>query len=307
MKKTIAITVVAIFLIIPLEKVKGQSSTVITSAESPSVNVLTGVHAKLSVGHFGIIGMLLPIPLSFFEFPIEPQWLRRFEWFVELRPQWQLFDQKMTTETSSWDGVENREYNSHRFIALGSYGFDVRIIGNNYLRSGASGAIINQRAVLRGARLGYVRKQNLSERARIDLSALLVIEYQDLLFPPSGDDINPFFISYNGLMFSARFNYEIARNLSVGVHLGYTRRFSTWASVENVEAITIPNLIDFSVGLHYHIYPRQIGRRSAETNHRPRQQRVSPHQRALPCPPGQVRHQRSWDRPPSIFNHPSGR
>jgi len=38
----------------------------------------------------------------------------------------------------------------------------------------------------------------------------------------------------------------------------------------------------------------------------PRQQ-VSPRHRALPCPPGQMRHQRSWDRPSSVFNHPSGR
>jgi len=35
--------------------------------------------------------------------------------------------------------------------------------------------------------------------------------------------------------------------------------------------------------------------------------RASPRNRALPCPPGQMRHNRSWDRPSPIFNHPSAR
>jgi len=34
---------------------------------------------------------------------------------------------------------------------------------------------------------------------------------------------------------------------------------------------------------------------------------VSPRHRALPCPPGQMRHNRSWDRPTSVFNHPTAR
>ena len=46
--------------------------------------------------------------------------------------------------------------------------------------------------------------------------------------------------------------------------------------------------------------------RQARQQRTPRQQ-VSPRHRALPCPPGQMRHQRSWDRPSSVFNHPTAR
>ena len=37
------------------------------------------------------------------------------------------------------------------------------------------------------------------------------------------------------------------------------------------------------------------------------QRQARPAHRGLPCPPGQMRHNRSWDRPSPIFNHPTGR
>ena len=292
MRKIIITVIATIFMIAPFEKVVAER---IISSNNPTVNVLPGGSVKLSFGPVGPIGILafplIPVA-TFVEVPFIPPSFRRFEPFAELTSQWRLFDESITIETSVGT-AEERNLSELRFILVGLLGTDFRITDKNYLRLGVGSAFRGYGGTGFLFMAGYVRKQNLSERTTVDLQALLVGGTQSrFLLHTSG---------YAGVMLGARLNYELFSNFRVGVQLGYTGFFSIilphYATV-STDAIT-RNFIDLTVGIHYH-----IGRGQQQ---RPPRQRVAPHQRALPCPPGQMRHGRSWDRPSSVFNHPSGR
>jgi hypothetical protein len=96
-----------------------------------------------------------------------------------------------------------------------------------------------------------------------------------------------------------RLNYNINENLKLFFFFLYLAKLrDSYRSIilQNV-AETTRNIATISVGLHYRIQlPVQ--------DIHPRQ-RVAGRNQALPCPPGQIRHQRSWDRPSNVFNHPS--
>jgi len=276
MRKIIITVIATFFMIAPFEKVKGQSQIVITSANFPTVNILTGANAKLSLG------------------------LWRFEPFMRYGVLIQLFEERVEYEYSvSYSG---------RFAIASNpkFGLGFRITERDMVRFGMT--IIEPMSGLGYVHfsLEYVHKRNLSERTSLDLFGGIV--YSGSSWGGRG------WFEYSGVEFGVRWNYEIVRNLNFGIRLAYTR-FLSWSAksanhwrgeVVNADIFidnVTRNLIDFSIGIHYHLGRRQ----QQQAPQRPPRQQVSPRHRALPCPPGQMRHNRSWDRPSSVFNHPTAR
>jgi len=295
MRKIIITVIATIILIAPLEKAKGQDSF-ITSANFPTVNIHTGINAKLSFG------------------------LWRFEPFVGFGYYFQVFEERMTIEGmgSGWDGtpslLQTEDY-SERFTGFPmlSFGMKFRITDRNRIKIGhmtaPSGGWLFEQTYL-----GYIHKINLLQRVSLDLSVRYGL-YWGALFDGEADWNDspalgsvgrfPFPFYYQFINFGARLNYEIVRNLKLNVQLGYTRRYNVSESwhmyghdmldwrIENTsgERLFTRNLIDFSVGIHLHLgrqrqQPQQIAQRQ------PRQ-RVAPSRR----PTHRVA--------PSTFNHPT--
>jgi len=288
MRKIIITLIATIVMISPFEGANGQrltNETNITSAYFPTVNVLTGVNARLSIR------------------------LWRFEPFVQFGAFLQMFEERMAEEwwcERCWEGADywvREEYHLPRFAnkLITNIGTDFRITDSDRIRIG-----VRTEEITGIARpyLGYVRRQVLSQRISADLFLYTTIPFTD-----GGSAVFGFL--YNAVTAGIRLNYEIVRNLKLNIELDYTKRYNIrhWSrtiALNNIsgERLTTRNLIDFSIGIHYHI---QFGGRPQQTPQRPPRQRVAPHQRALPCPPGQMRHLRSWDRPSSVFNHPTAR
>ena len=310
MRKIIITFIATIVLIATFEKAKGQRTTqaVATSANFPTVNVLTGVNAKIS---FGI-------------------W--RFEPFIQYRVHLQMLEERITIETmtiESWGGVEHSTvtHYSSRFDngSILNFGMRFRITDNDRVKIGHKSSGHNSFSRLGSqfwmeSYLGYIRKINLSQRKSLELSASHALNWRPLipdrgLYKRSNGHVNfsGYRFEYLFVSIFGRLNYEIARNLNLNVQLSYTRRYRVrdeivahvggW-TMENIsgERFITRNIIDFSVGIHYH-----FGGQQQQAQQRPPRKRVAPHQRALPCPPGQMRRNRSWDRPSSVFNHPSAR
>ena len=321
MRKIIITVIATIVLTASFEKAKGQwqEQTVITSADFPTVNVLTGVNTKLSVG------------------------IWRFDVFAQIGGYLQMFEERMMME-GAWLGEDGtlrfsrNEFHSPRFerTAILDYGIGFRVTDRHRVKIGLMGMpfkIIMTNAMLgsiqgitnaspdgivqqlydrghdwRKFYLRYSYGINLSQRVRLDLNVQYGTTFEN------GSDTWARFGSYNILFqhisFGTKLSYEIARNLKLNARLRYTRRYSvrgvSWRPlIENIESIFTRNLVDFSIGIHYHIPIFGVQHQQAQP--RPPRQRVAPHQRALPCPPGQMRHGRSWDRPSSVFNHPKAR
>ena len=129
-------------------------------------------------------------------------------------------------------------------------------------------------------------------------------------------------MTIRGIRLGAKFRYSISSNFKIEAGVAYLHKQDTRFSIRSNEfeamsrgelvdffeigySLITPHIIKASIGIHYRIPIRRWETQQA-VQRQPRQ-RVAPHQRALPCPPGQMRHNRSWDRPPSVFNHPSGR
>jgi len=309
MRKIIITVIATFFLIAPFEKAKGQwqEQTVITSADFPTVNVLTGVNARLSFGFW---------------------W---FELFGEIGQCFQVFEEQMTTETwgwSSWIGnwqLSNRtEYYSPRFQSMPSvnFGMKFRVTDRDCIILGYSGNfLLSWHRVFNWSHhfyLGYIRRENLSQRTSIEFSVLYTpsrslwswLEGDSWGFGGLGSRTS---FLLGAMDVGVRLNYEVVRNLKLNVQLGYVGRFNVRQSTsweiyaENVsgERLLTRNFLNLSVGVHYHF--QIFGGQQQQAPQRQPRQRVAPHHRALPCPPGQMRHGRSWDRPSSVFNHPSGR
>ena len=308
MRKIIITVIATIFMIAPFEKAKGQwqEQTVITSSDFPTVNVLTGVNAKNS---FGI-------------------W--RFELFGQVGQYFfQLFEESMVLEPSG--GIHLPRFD-HRTIL--DVGMCFRITDRNRIKMGWTmfwgGRLDNARTYHRAdgtlyrriynahlldrLYLGYIHSINLFQRISLDLSVLYGTGTFN--FGLASTNVRG---TYQFINFGTRLNYEILPNLKLNVQLGYMGRHrvrygwrSLWRITESTnneispilrnisgERVLTRNIINFSIGIHYHI--PIFGVPQQQTAPRP------PRQRALPCPPGQMRHQRSWDRPSSVFNHPSAR
>jgi len=289
MRKIIITIIATFFIIAPLEKAKGQTQTM-TSADFPTVQVLIGTNAKLSFG------------------------LERFDLFLEIGQFLLLFQERATIRTTRmWEGGETTfgEYYTPSFFNMWAFrpalGFS--ITERDIVRVTATSTanqfvdIFNYEWDFR-VFLEYIRRQNLSQRTRINLSAGIIYAFWASCFYFRTH-------SYLGARTRAKLDYKLTPNLKLNVQLGYTRTVnvgqSFWRhrSMESLETFLTRNIFDFSVGIHYHI--PLGGQQQQQAQQRPPRQRVAPHQRALPCPPGQMRHQRSWDRPSPIFNHPSGR
>ena len=291
MRKIIIAFIITIFMIAPSENVKGQWQSIITEAHFPTVNVLTEINTKLSFG------------------------IGRVELFGQFGLYFQTFEDKVTIETWNFEGLHQRlELHTQRFAPMEiiNAGIKFRItdkdriilgykISDNILR-------LSGNLLLRQSYLGYIRRENLSQRMNVELSLLLNPGWSFL------GNLSSSIRSLGGYgrggfaAFGAGLNYELVRNLNLNLRLKYTRwynvRHPQWLEVVTTERHFTYNFINFSIGIHYHI-PLFGGQQQAPQ--RPPRQRVAPHQRALPCPPGQMRHNRSWDRPSSVFNHPTAR
>ena len=292
MKKTIITIVTTIVLITSFEKAKGQDWEVV-SADFPTINILTGANARLSFG------------------------LGRFEIFGQIGQYLKLFEEQMTMErlrcTLDVCSIEERHL-SLRFANAVNGGAIFRVTDRNLVILGYTICLHRYLRLNVGSQfgyiyLGYIRRENLSQRMDIELSALLTPPAWWFLGNVSG---SARWGAYGVVTAGARLSYEVFSNFHLTMQLAYSRKFSVkterWLRnrlvVPNPDDIITRNLIDFSIGVHYHI-PIFGGQQQAQQ--RPPRQRVAPHQRALPCPPGQMRHLRSWDRPSSVFNHPTAR
>ena len=315
MRKIIITVIATIVLIAPFEKTKGQEQWEyrVVSADFPTTNILTGATGKLSLR------------------------LWRFEPFVQFGAYLQMFEERMTTETwhytQNWIPPQNPwgnpeyywdwglflrdEIHSPRFQSMATYNIGVkfRVTDRDRIMLGFTSNNFGgnlYRLSFYDLYLGYIRRENLSQRLSVELSALFASPSWGGIMVEESWGFSRFRHSfvYGFVAVGAGLNYEIFPNLKLGVQLKYTRRFDVrffdFERSKNTsgERLLTRNLLDFSIGIHYHI-PIFGGQQQAQQR-QPRQ-RVAPHQRALPCPPGQMRHNRSWDRPSSVFNHPSGR
>jgi len=294
--RKIIITVIATFLMIaPLEKLKGQT---FVAPDFPTTNIHAGVNANLSFG------------------------LWRFEPFVQLEQAFQVFEESMTLQIYPWINnlLFSREFNSSRLenIIRFNFGTKFRITDRNRVIFGLKESTFilgshrsfdQYRELLRRWHpyFGYIRRESLSRRIDMELSVLFSpLERREFAWG-TGDLI----LTHSILAVGAGLSYEVFNNFNLKMQLMYSRMLNVYSSdlemfaVPNSTEFITKNLINFSIGIHYHI--PIFGVPQQQTAPRPPRQRVAPHQRALPCPPGQMRHQRSWDRPSSVFNHPSGR
>ena len=293
MRKIIITVIATIFMIAPFEKAKGQGwrppQTVITSADFPTVNILTGATGKLSLG------------------------LWRFEPFFQAGQFFQVFEEQMTIETTiwPWDGtpsfIRQNEFHSQRFLGqtMLDLGIKFRITDRNRIKLGLVGIMDASRSGWEHYYWGYVHKVNLSQRINLDLSVRFsffdggrgIVNITERREHYNAENYSA---SYQSISFGTRLNYEILRNLKLNVQLGYTRRHSVtdgWHTsgyaeglyTENTsgERLFTRNLMYFSIGIHYHI---QFGGRQQQVAHR---QRVAPSRR----PTHRVA--------PSTFNHPT--
>jgi len=196
-------------------------------------------------------------------------------------------------------------YNPSMFTRSTSvrFGTDFRLTTSDYIR-----LLCHFRLPIAGGQIradefvflvGYVRKQSLTDRMRLDFSIAYGIQGSRRLM----NEQNLALASYDFTSIEAgiRLNYNINENLKLFFCVRYLAKLSdSYRSIvlQNVEETT-RNIATISVGLHYRI-PLAV------QDIQPRQ-RVAGRNQALPCPPGQMRHQRSWDRPSNVFNHPSNR
>jgi len=257
MKKIIITLAIAIMLVL-FQKAKGQTPT---TTRYPDVNVLIGADLRLSFR------------------------LWRFEPFIQLGGSTQLFQERITEKLTVgiWD-MESK-YNSRKFVNTfrGPGGIKFRITENDRIKYRLdvpmivrAGTFTNYfgvefflRRILVQNNLGYVRKQRLTERINMDLYVLHTFgsyRYSHGVGRPEQGD-------FLALTIGSRLNFEIISNLSLGVQLEYARRYRIQS--ENTffeESILIRNIIDFSIGIHYHFG----GRQQQQVPQRPPRQRVAP-------------------------------
>jgi len=284
MKKIIAIFIITAVLVnAPFKNVNGQDDIYptnrITSTDFPIVNVRIGANAKLSTR------------------------LWRFEPFLQHGVSIQLFQEKLTSGYVP-EVIDDRDrhhnFYSQRFVALEILGVDFRITDNDRIKFKFGGWFGFGEEFMY---LGYVRTQNLSQKTSFDLYGLHTIDKVR-----EGWNL----LNYSAAIIGGRFDYEIIRNLKLGVQLEYRRMYNVnttfFESIENISGSTLNrNLIDFSVGLHYRIgyksstiEPHQKNQRIQSQPKRSNVRTTQSHRQInVPCP---AHRQRSWERPTSVFN-----
>jgi len=335
MRKIIITIIATFFLIANVENVKGFTDrphdmvnhTYSISSSVPVTNIATGVQGKISLER---IGPFIPfvkggahmriLRESFIEgSKIEPA---RFGWPIN---EWLFKRQgRIYFEKPAFSPVFN--------IELGS---DLRITDRNFLRASA-GLSIGQGFRGNSFSAGYIHRVPLSSRTSLDLGAMykrnteaLMARHEVREFWPDIDkglvytrDLEYFPSQFIADRFSiqAELKHSIRPNLQLVAGVSFSRKIQEGrenrergrgVTGERTTGIESPadgnmsqNLIKFNAGIQLRIPVNDF---QLDWQPRPPRQRVAPHQRALPCPPGQMRHLRSWDRPSSVFNHPSGR
>jgi len=297
MRKIIITFIATVFMIVPFEKAKAQR---IISADFPTTNVTIGATAGISLSIWRI-EVFMPPSIG----------------LIQLGYGLQLFEERITLMDQ---GGMISEYHLPRLsgrmsLRLGYLGF--KITGRDIIRAGLS---IDVDGVLRGFYdifLEYVHTRCLSQRISLGLSVGVGYSAPNMsgfgstsVFDFESDMAVEFGFGHTAIELGIKLNYEILRNLYFGIRLGYTSRFvNEVRGLENPEMFSnnfTRNFLDFSVGLHYRFRILSPFETSCRQNV-PRPQRVRQHHRALPCPPAQMRHNRSWDRPSSVFNHPTAR
>jgi len=216
----------------------------------------------------------------------------RFEPFVKVGQHAQ-FARSEWYRRITWPNNESSlsHYNPSLFTRSTSLrlGTDFRLTPSDYIR-----LLCQFRLPIAGGQIradefvflvGYVRKQNLADRMRLDLSISYGIQGSRRLT----NEGNLALASYDFTSIEAgvRLNYTIIENLKLFFCVRYLVKLNdNYRSIvlQNV-AETTRNIATVSVGLHYRI-------QLAVQDIQPRQRR-------------QMRQQRWWDRPSEIFNHPS--
>jgi len=281
MRKTI---IAIIVLIASFEKAKGQEWWGTIDYHSPAVNVFVGANAGFSL------------------------WIWRFEVaFGQLGHGLMLFEDKRIRSTENHIHIDTIGLARNMWNLRGGaliWGIGFKITERDIIRIGMDQREHISTEWRHGRGLGvffeYVHRRNLSQRTSLDLSLGGIVTIRSW--------------EYSGVEVAVRWNYELLPNLTFGIRLGYQGMFFApntpwWSETGFMYSWSgTRNFIDFTVGLHYNIQIlNPFSTNDRVRTSRPPRQRVAPHQRALPCPPGQMRHNRSWDRPSSVFNHPSGR
>ena len=228
----------------------------------------------------------------------------RFEPFVKLGQHAQFARGEWYRRITWPNNVSSlTHYNPSMFTRSTSlrFGTDFRLTPSDYIR-----LLCHFRLPIAGGQIradefvflvGYVRKQSLTERMRLDISLSYGIQGSRRLM--NADNLALASYDFTSIEAGIRLNHTVNENLKLFFCVRYLVKLDdSYRSIvlQNVERTT-RNIATISVGLHYRI---QLPVQDIQ----PRQ-RAAPRGRALPCPPGQMRHQRSWDRPSNVFNHPS--
>jgi len=255
MRKIIITVIATIFMIAPFEKAKGQVERRIISADFPTVNILTGVNGEISLGVW------------------------RFEPFFQMGGYLQIFEERIVTQV----GMERpHEHYSPRFESMAIYNFGTKfkITDRDRIILGVTGNTIifggwgflrplwnqNSATAFWYPYLGYSRRESLSQRMSIELSVLLNPAWS-WLGEWRGEVVDIVGIGSGIATVGVGLNYEVFTNFNLTMQLMYSRRlnvsFADWRVVPNPNGIITRNLIDFSIGIHYHT---SIIWRTATTN-----------------------------------------
>jgi len=273
MKKLIKI-VCTIALLSTAQGTFGQPPSVVEWDDFPVVTLFTGVNFKVSLNRI---------------------W--RFEPFVEVGQHAQFFRGEWYRQIFWQANVSSlSHYNPSLFTRSTSlrFGTDFRLTASDHIR-----VLSHYRMPIVGGSiradefvflLGYVRKQDLTERMSMDFSISCGILGSRRLMNDRNVSLGGY--NFTSLEAGVRLNYNLTPNLKLNLDVRYLAKLedvSRSAFIEGIERTT-RNIITTSVGLHYRIQLPGNDRQ--------------PQQRGLVCPPGQMR-QRPLDRTPVEFNHPT--
>ena len=200
-------------------------------------------------------------------------------------------------------------------------GLDFRVVGSNFVRLSAT-----TQSGDRSFHTGLLRRQHLSPNMELDIMAGLTsgsqtVQVNSHLYNIYGRINDPdqsfdFQTIFGGL----KLRKNIARGLSIEAGIGFKHKLNA-SSIEMQESldmirrqesenvlipsISLPNnTLTLSVGIHKQFGDRQVQQPSPQA--RPRVAPIPRHRQVQPqhCP---HMRQRSWDRPSSVFNHPTTR
>ena len=258
----------------------GQTGTVSEWYDFPTTSVFAGINFSASLNRLWRLGPFVEMG-QHAQFS-RGEWYRRIDWS---------------------NGVSSlSHYNPSLFTRSTNlrFGTDVQLTASDHIRF-----VCHYRLPLAGGRiradefvflLGYVRKQNLTQRMSLDLSILYGILGSQRLM--NNDNVALAGYNFTSIETGLMLNFSITENLNLNFGVRYLTKLSDTdrsLAIENVDLTR--NIITAFVGLHYRI--------QLPVNDMQPRQRVAPRHRALPCPPNQQIRQRHWDRPPTEFNHPS--